>query len=297
MNDLALTVNDKDIQDAITSAVKVFNQLDNSIEKISEFIDVELKNYTVEKIGGKIAQAKKARATLNQGAKDLNNQRLALEKKWNAHFSERKEKINELKKKIENASFEIDAIIKAEETKEKEAKLTQCKILWNVRQFKTVSFEQIFNEKWLNATFKIKDIQAEMDYNIEKIKSDLKLLERLYEAEELKAFYLIDLSLEKAMQKSDELRQARERAEKEKAERPEREHAEAIHKQQVEIIEDEKKTEKEDSVSSLAMEVLGIEEETEITFTLQFTVTREKANRIKQIFTDENVLYKQVKNQ
>ena len=297
MNKLALTVNDQDLQNAMTSAVKVFTQLDDSIEKISEFIDGELQNYTVENIGGKISLAKKARATLNQGAKDLNNQRLALEKKWNAPFIERKEKINELKKKIESTSFEIDTIIKAEETKEKETKLTQCKITWNIRQFNTVSFEQIFNEKWLNSTFKIKDIQAEMDDKISKIKADLKLLERLDDADELKAFYLIDLSLEKAMQKSDELKQARERAEKEKAERPEREHAEALHKQQVEIIEDEKRAEKEDVASSLAMEVLGIEEEPLITFTLQFTVTREKANRIKQIFTDENVIYTQVKNQ
>lgn len=200
-NPLSLVVKEKTLGSLVTNA-----------KDIKAFVENKIKEYSVDDYQGDAKQAAKDKAELNAAAKTLNDRRIALEKEWNMPFQEFKDIITETTNMIKTASGKLDAIVKAKECEEKELKRSEITELWNVKNFNLVSLDRVFNPKWLNKTYKIETVAADIDLIINGITKDLEALENFGEDTAiLKDLYLSTLNLQATLNKGAELKANRER--------------------------------------------------------------------------------------
>jgi len=157
---------------------------------------------------------------LNKAAKVLNDKRIELEKQFMAPFSEFKEVITDTCKLIKTATDKIDGVVKESEEKEKENKRRQIVDYFDGLNFNLVALEKFFDEKWLNKTAKIKDVQKEIQDKINKINDDILTIEAIgSDVDLLKSLYLDTLNLNSTIQYGNTLRENREKAQREAEER------------------------------------------------------------------------------
>ena len=200
-NPLSLVVKEKTLGSLVTNA-----------RDIKTFVENKIKEYSVDDYQGDAKQAAKDKAELNAAAKTLNDRRIALEKEWNMPFQEFKDIITETTNMIKTASGKLDAIVKAKECEEKELKRNEITELWNAKNFNLVSLDRVFNPKWLNKTYKIETVAADIDLIINGITKDLEALENFGEDTAiLKDLYLSTLNLQATLNKGAELKANRER--------------------------------------------------------------------------------------
>ncbi|TYT79739.1 DUF1351 domain-containing protein [Treponema phagedenis] len=197
---LSLEVYTQNVGELTTNAKELKERVKNQIELY------KAENYTPENIDA----AKKDKAELNKSAKLLNDKRIEIERAFMAPIEEFKTTVNETVSLIKTASNAIDEIVKEVEAQDKAVKKATIIEYFNSLNFDLVDFALLFNEKWLNKTMKLDDVFAELNSKTEKIKNDLKILDRLGE-EEAKEFYLSTLDLDAAFAKADEIKANRER--------------------------------------------------------------------------------------
>ena len=172
-----------------------------------------------------IKQAKADRADLNRFKKALNDERIRREKEYLKPFEDFKNKINELIKIVDKPCEIIDKQIKTYEEDQKAKKREEIKAFFEgLRSDEEntppdwLTFEQIFDDKWLNASAKITAIETSILYIIEHIKDDLATLSSLpnfgFEATEV---YKTTLDINRAIQEGKRLEEIQRR--KEEAER------------------------------------------------------------------------------
>lgn len=199
--DLTLVIKEMTIGNLVTNATE-----------IKAFVAEKLKEYSVEHYGHDAKQAAKDKAELNAAAKKLNDERIALEKQWNKPFQEFKDIVSETTAMIKEASGKLDEIVKAKEAAEKTEKKEAIVNVWDSKNFTLVPFVRIFNPQWLNKTYKIAKVEADIDNLIQKITDDLAALEGFGEdTRTLKELYLTTLDLQDALKKGAELKANRER--------------------------------------------------------------------------------------
>lgn len=152
-----------------------------------------------------IKEAKADKAALNKLKKALNDERIRREKEWMVPFNDFKAKINEIIGIIDKPVLLIDKQVKEYEEKQKQEKKAKIEDYWFSvlaadKVPEAVTFNQIFNEKWLNASVSMKSIQEEIDSRLEQIAKDLSTLADLpefgFEAAEV---YKTTLDLNKAI--------------------------------------------------------------------------------------------------
>ena len=195
----------------VKKEMTIGNLVTNATE-IKAFVAEKLKEYSVEHYGHDAKQAAKDKAELNAAAKKLNDERIALEKQWNKPFQEFKDIVSETTAMIKEASGKLDGIVKAKEAAEKAEKKEAIVNVWDAKNFTLVPLVQIFNPQWLNKTYKIAKVEADIDNLIQKISDDLSALEGFGEdTRTLKELYLTTLDLQDALKKGAELKANRER--------------------------------------------------------------------------------------
>ena len=177
------------------------------LDKVKEILpNYKAENYTEETID----LAVKDRALLNNTSKLLNKQRIELEKKFMQPFENFKSIVRETTDLINEASSKIDEIVKDVENKakaKKRAKIENIFIKYVGELDQILTFEKIFNEKWLNKTYKIELIEKEIEEKISIIRNDLLAIGNLkskYEIE-LKNDYLLNFNLSEVINKNNEL--------------------------------------------------------------------------------------------
>ena len=158
-----------------------------------------------------IQDAKKDRAKLNKFVKALSDERIKIKKECLKPYEDFEAKIKELDGIVSNAIANIDNQVKGYEEKQKQEKKAKIEEYWHeVLQAdkvpEAVTFNQIFNEKWLNVSVSMKSIQDEIDSRLEQIASDLETLANLpefgFEAVEV---YKTTLDLNKALNEGKRL--------------------------------------------------------------------------------------------
>ena len=226
--------------------------LETNIEELEKFIDKRLEDYTPEKFKGDADSAKKKRAELNAGREKLKRSRIDLINELMKPYSEFEDRCKALEKKVDKASAALDEIVKAKENEEKENKRKKIELFWKTKEFDLFPLEKIFNEKWLNKTYKESDILDEMDAAIERTYKDLKTIEKFDDAETLKAHYLMNLDIAETLEYGEELKKQKEVAEREAKEREEREHNAQIQKQISETNEEKFNLENNRNIDNLA---------------------------------------------
>lgn len=233
MNTTALLeIQEKDLQLVVRE--KTLGKLVTNAKQIKELVIKALPQYDIINYNeGNIDVAKKDKAMLNNAAKSLNAKRIELEKEFLVPFQEFKEEINETVKLITECSSKIDLVVKQSEQKAKDEKKQKIVSYWNSKNFELVPLERVFDEKWLNKTTKEKDIKADIDSKIEKIKDDIITLEAIGEdVELLKSLYLDTLNINSTIQYANTLKANKEKA---RIEAEERAKVEAEQKAKAEI--------------------------------------------------------------
>lgn len=229
--------------------------LETNIGELEKFIDERLEDYTPEKFKGNADSAKKKRAELNAGREKIKRSRIDLINELMKPYAEFENRCKALEKKIDTASAALDEIVKTKENEEKDNKRKKIELFWKMKEFDLFPLEKIFNEKWLNKTYKESDILDEMDAAIERTYKDLKSIEMFNtkeDVETLKAHYLMNLDIAETIEYSKELTKQKEIAEREAKEREEREHNSQIQKQISETNEEKVNLEKERDIDNLA---------------------------------------------
>lgn len=128
-----------------------------NFEAVKDWLTEELAPYaTMVVTEDGIADAKKTRAAINKVGASIDSQRKAVKKEWMRPYEAFESKVKELTGIVNEAVSNIDVQIKEMENAEKEAKRQR---LWDlftessadIREY--VEFEDVFDKKWLNATF------------------------------------------------------------------------------------------------------------------------------------------------
>lgn len=242
---------------------KTAGTLNTNIAQLEKFVDERLKDYDPDKYSGDADTAKKKRAELNNAKKKLTQSRIELVRELMKPYEDFETRCKALEKKVDTASGYLDKIVKTKEQEEKDAKRNTIELIWQTKNFDLFPLDKIFNEKWLNKTYKESDIIAEMDAVIAKTYKDLKTIESFSDiADVLKAHYLMCLDISDTLDYGEELKKQNEIAQREKAERAEREHEEKIRQQKLETYAEQEDVERNAEVSdlsSLALQSAGYE--------------------------------------
>lgn len=236
---------------------KKFGNIDTNIAELEQYVANRLQDYAADKYVGDADSAKKDRAELNAASKKISRMRIDLMLELTKPFSDFEARCKALEKNIEAASRALNAIVKEKEGKEKRQKEVSIEEIWSKKNINFIELEKIFRAEWLNKSYKIKDIENEIDEKIKSIETNLKIIEKTGDdIELLKANYLSCLDLELAMKRVDELKRQQEAAEKEKAAREEREKERILASQQKEILAEKIAAEKDAAYDELAADAL-----------------------------------------
>lgn len=185
-------------------------------EEIKQELAIQLQKYQNIVFEEKdIQEAKKTRADLNRLKKQVNDKKIEVKNDFIKPYTDFETKIKEIIAMIDRPCLEIDKQIKAFEEKQKEIKKNEIQQIYeeNVKSLKEMlPLQKIWNEKWLNSTYKIRDIELEILGTIDRVRTDLNVIEEMQSEFEvqLKDKYLLTLDLTSVMQEKTRLEKIKE---------------------------------------------------------------------------------------
>lgn len=228
----------------------------------------------------------KKRAELNKTAKAINDRRLAIEKEISQPIKDFKSKCDAIKNLYEESSSLLDKQIKVFEEQEKQSRKDKIEVIFNenVKELANVlSFDSIFNEKWLNKGSWKNDkfaLESELIEKIDVIRKDLITIESLnseYEIE-LKNDYLTHFELGEVIRKNNKLQEQKQLLNKQKEE--------------TKVIVEEQKQEE---VKKMIDNPVEVEEIDPIkTYTLKITGTLSQQKALKKFLETNNMKFERV---
>ena len=279
----------------------------------------EIKNGLVEKVSmyktmvytdNDIKQAKADKADLNRLKKALNDERIRREKEYMKPFTDFKNKVNDLIKIIDEPVGIIDAQVKEfEESKKREKKNSIIEYFENSRAPQWLEVEQIWGDKWLNATYSMKQIETDITEKLKEIKTNLDTIAALpefsFEANEI---YKRSLNLDSAIAEGKrlaDLQKRKEAQERMEAELKAKQEAELKAKQEAEkakleaqasqILEEIKQTQPEAPERVQTMEEPKKKEKANwVNFSAFLTMTQ--ALQLKEFCNQNGIQIKSIEN-
>lgn len=152
-----------------------------------------------------ILEMKKVKAKLNTLQTQINKKRLEEERQFMIPFNVFKGQCKELMEIINPVVVNMDNQLKAFDEQKKAEKMEAITAFFIDQKFRTVSLDQLFDEKWLNATVSDKSWKEQLNGKIETIKAELALLDNfnVEDKELLKSFYLETLDMTGAKARYD----------------------------------------------------------------------------------------------
>lgn len=272
-----------------------------NIDELEKFVAEKLVEYTPENYKGDSDAAKKDRATLNTSKKTVSSKRIEIIKRAMERFKIDvfETRCKALEKNIDTAASALDEIVKAKEAAEKEIKRAGITEFFNTRQFSLVPLEKIFDDRWLNKTVKMKDVQDEIDAKIKKIYADIKTIEAFgVDVETLKPLYLETLDIGATIERGRTIQENRDRLKKEAEERSDRELKAKMQEQQAELAKEEVKAQETAPVASLAQQAAGVpvDDDPEMTYTLRFKAKKSVLFALRQYMIDNKIEYEKVED-
>lgn len=244
----------------------------------------------------KIKEAKSDRASLNKLKKALNDERIRLEKEYMKPFNTFKSQINEIIGIVDEPIGIIDGQIKDFEQRKKDEKRDAIIELWNNRE-KPEFLENfdLFNEKWLNSTYTMAKVEADIDEIIAKTMDDLKTLESLPEfGFEAIEEYKRTLNLQQAIAEGKRLadiqkrKEEQERLQKEAEEKAKQEAAAAP------ITEPEPEVSRETPAEEKPAEEKPVEEPARAWVGFKALLSKEEARALGEFITAHNIKIKKI---
>src|SRR5574344_1113401 len=142
------------------------NNITMSIDGLEAYVNEALPKYAPERYTGDADAAKKDRAVLNGGLKQIADARKQIIAKAMEPYKLLGTRMKNLEKQMQGGSDALDAIVKAKETAEKDTQRKLCETLWNEKNFSVVSFDIVFDPRCTNKTCNDEDIQSHMSAKI-----------------------------------------------------------------------------------------------------------------------------------
>lgn len=194
-----------------------------------------------------IKDAKADKASLNKLKKALNDERLRLEREYMKPFESFKSQVKELCTLIDKPVALIDKQITVAEDKRKADKRVEIGSYFvTLERPEWLKLERIFNEKWLNTTYKMQDITAELAMTVTMINNNVATLNALPEfGFEALEEYKRTLDFNKALLEGQRLAdiQKRKEAQKIAEENAQKAQEEALNAKANELAKSEEKAE------------------------------------------------------
>lgn len=271
-------------------------QIETNFEAVRDWLTDELAPYaTMVVTEDAIADAKKLRANLNKVRDGIDSQRKAVKKIWMKPYEDYEAKCKELTGIVSGASSNIDGQIKTMENEVKEQKRQRLSDFFDdhssdVADF--ITFEDVFDPKWLNATFSEIDAANSITAQIEDFKEGLDTIRSMgspYEAAMLSE-YGKTKNLSKAIAEGKRL----EAIQKAEEERKAREAEAAFTEPEVsEEEEDEPIAPPPQATAQFIRPVAEEEPPAPKVYTLRFEVevTKQQAYDLKYFFSKNNIKY------
>ena len=248
-------------------------------EKVQHYANLV---YTDEQI----KDAKADRAKLRKFVDALETKRKEIKKQCLAPYEAFEKQMKEIVAVVNEPILMIDGQVKNFEEKQREEKLEEIKKYWMSTEIQVpipLTFEQMFDEKWLNASVKLSSIQTEIESKLNKITNDLDTLNNLPEfAFEAIEVYKTTLDLNIAISEGKRLSEIQKRKIEAEAERKAAEEA----KSSVEEVAPTPPTASEQ-----------IPEESEIRRWIGFEayLSTGEALALREFFVSRNIIYRNPK--
>lgn len=260
--------------------------LETNISQLELFVNEKLKEYTPEKFVGDAETAKKKRAELNTSKKVIAQKRIQIINELMKPYQDFELRCKALESKIDEMSKSLDQIVKEKEQKEKHQKRVRIQELFNTFSCSVITLEKIFNEKWLNKTTKEKDILSEMEQRINKVYTDLKIIEKYgtSDVEVMKAHYLDCMNIEDTLAYGEELEKNRKKVQEELAEREQKEQIVYMKKQEEIVRQEQIDLVKREEMNDIINDALGFSNEpvvTEKEYVISLKTNEEKLLKLK----------------
>lgn len=241
-----------------------------------------------------IAEAKKDRAMLRKVRDALNGEKIAVKKQWMGPYADFEEKVKELIEMCDAPAREIDEQIKAFENCKKQEKKEALASFFgeNIGEAaEYVSFDHIFDPKWLNTTVAMETAQEQIQEICSRYKEDTAVLTGMCNdvepsvAAAMKRAYRATRSLSNAICVKQEIERETELARK-------RKEAEEARKAK----EEEKKPEPSFAMPSVTQQVEQLEKVSEDVVEVCFRVrcTKEQLNGLKGYIVANGIWYGRV---
>lgn len=282
-------------------------KIDWNYEELKQEITTRANDYkTLVYTDDNIKDAKSDRANLNKFIKVLDTKRKDVKKMMLEPYTEFESQVKELIGIIGEANDNIDSQVKAYEQKKRDEKLVKVQeiydgIFGDSDLLSILTWDRVFKPTYLNATTTLKSIKAEMTELLERVTSELDIINNddgEYQFE-MKEAYLKNFSMTDALtvkQKFEE--NARRKAEYEAKrqaeieERKERERAEAER-----VASAGKEQTNENAEIAAAKTVNAVEKVTEQLITLDFRVkaTAAQLEGLKNYLKSNNIEFGPVK--
>lgn len=271
-------------------------QIETNFDAVKDWLTEELAPYaTMVVTEDAIADAKKTRASLNKVSASIDSQRKAIKKIWMKPYEDYEAKCKELTGIVGQAVGNIDGQIKSMEAEVKEQKRQRLAELFDNNSYEVadyITFDDVFDPKWLNSSFSEIEAANIMVGKIEEFRDGLDAIRSMnspYEAAMLSE-YSKTLSLSKAMAEGRRLESIQKAEEERKAREAEQTFAEEEEPEE-EAVESPAPTPQ--ATAQFIRPVTEEEPPKPKTYTLRFEVelTKEQAYDLKYFFAKNNIKY------
>jgi hypothetical protein len=267
-----------------------------NFEEIKLEISEELKKFeNLVYTDDQVKDAKSDRASLNKLKKALQDEKTRRKKEYLKPFEDFENKINEIIKLIDAPVSLIDKQVKEFEEKKKADKRIEIGSFWETTDHpEWLTLAKIFDERWLNASYSMRQIKDDINGWNNRIASELETLQQLDEFSfEAVETYKRTLDMNQAIAEGKRLADIQKRKEEEARRKAElleaQKQAEQAQIQATEVSKEE------------AEEIDGNEEKAEetaqsasmwISFSALLTV--EQALKLKEFFNENNIQFKKI---
>ena len=271
-------------------------QIETNFEAVRDWLTEELAPYaTMVVTEDSIADGKKTRAAIRKVGDSIDAQRKAIKKIWMKPYEDYEAKCKELTGIVNGAVSNIDGQIKSMENEMKEQKRQRLSDLFDDNSYDVadyITFEDVFDSKWLNASFSEIEAANIMVGKIEEFKEGLEAIRGMnspYEAAMLSE-YSKTHSVSKAIAMGKQLEAIQKAEEERKAREAEQQFSEP------EVSEEPSPEPSDPPVQATAQFIRPLADEEPPrpkTYTLRFEVelTKEQAYDLKYFFTKNNIKY------
>ena len=249
-----------------------------------------------------VKDAKSDRASLNKLKKALQDEKTRRKKEYLKPFEDFENKINEIIKLIDAPVSLIDKQVKEFEEKKKADKRIEIGSFWETTEHPDwITLARIFDERWLNATYSMRQIKDDINGWINRINSEIETLQQLdsfsFEAIET---YKRSLDMNQAIAEGKRLADIQKR--KEEAQKRAEEEA----KRKAELLEAQKQAEqaqiqartaqKEEPEETDAKEEKGEEKAQNGAVWISFSalLNVENAQKLKAFFESNEIQFKKI---